>query len=172
MQGTEHDIALFLALGCAIALHCIALYCSVLYCIALHSNKKKKRRNARPFLVLRLRFSHPKPLKNKAGCWPFFAYLRRQNQPFFLRFWCHFPSRGHPWSLPGRSFLQMGLRIGFFVIFKSPGKDLGLLLGPFGSLGATLGSTLPTLGPTLPPKVGIKDGKRTSLVHIAFPRRF
>ena len=36
MQGTEHDIAFFLALGCAIALHCIALYCSVLYCIALH----------------------------------------------------------------------------------------------------------------------------------------
>ena len=41
MQGTEHDIAFFLALGCAIALHCIALhcialYCSVLYCTALH----------------------------------------------------------------------------------------------------------------------------------------
>ena len=31
MQGTEHVIAFFLALGCAIALHCIALYCSVLY---------------------------------------------------------------------------------------------------------------------------------------------
>ena len=29
MQGTEHDIAFVLALGCAIALHCIALYCSV-----------------------------------------------------------------------------------------------------------------------------------------------
>ena len=25
MQGTEHDIAFFQALGCAIALHCIAL---------------------------------------------------------------------------------------------------------------------------------------------------
>ena len=36
MQGTEHDIALFLALGCAIALHCIALHCIVVYCIALH----------------------------------------------------------------------------------------------------------------------------------------
>ena len=36
MQGTEHDIAFFLALGCAIALHCIALYCSVLYYIPLH----------------------------------------------------------------------------------------------------------------------------------------
>ena len=29
MQGTEHDIAFFLALGCAIALHCIALHCSI-----------------------------------------------------------------------------------------------------------------------------------------------
>ena len=30
MQGTEHDIAFSLALGCAIALHCIALHCIVL----------------------------------------------------------------------------------------------------------------------------------------------
>ena len=42
MQGTEHDIAFFLALGCAIALHCIALHCIalhciVVYCTALHS---------------------------------------------------------------------------------------------------------------------------------------
>ena len=36
MQGTEHDIAFFLALGCAIALHCIALHCIVVYCIALY----------------------------------------------------------------------------------------------------------------------------------------
>ena len=36
MQGTEHDIAFFLALGCAIALHCIALHCIALHCIALH----------------------------------------------------------------------------------------------------------------------------------------
>ena len=36
MRGTEHDIALFLALGCAIALHCIALHCIALHCIALH----------------------------------------------------------------------------------------------------------------------------------------
>ena len=32
MQGTEHDIAFSLALGCAIALHCIALHCIALYC--------------------------------------------------------------------------------------------------------------------------------------------
>ena len=31
MQGTEHDIAFFLALGCAIALHCIALHCIVAF---------------------------------------------------------------------------------------------------------------------------------------------
>ena len=37
MQGTDHDIAFFLALGCAIALHCIALHCIVVYCTALHS---------------------------------------------------------------------------------------------------------------------------------------
>ena len=36
MRETEHDIAFFLALGCAIALHCIALHCIVVYCIALH----------------------------------------------------------------------------------------------------------------------------------------
>ena len=36
MQGTEHDIAFSLALGCAIALHCIALHCIALHCIALH----------------------------------------------------------------------------------------------------------------------------------------
>ena len=42
MQGTEHDIALFLALGCAIALHCIALHCIVVYCIALHCILTKK----------------------------------------------------------------------------------------------------------------------------------
>ena len=54
MQGTEHDIAFFLALGCAIALHCIALhcialYCSVLYCIAfaLHSNSMASARGHR-----------------------------------------------------------------------------------------------------------------------------
>ena len=35
MQGTEHDIAFFLALGCAIALHCIALHCIALHCIVL-----------------------------------------------------------------------------------------------------------------------------------------
>ena len=33
MQGTEHDIAFSLALGCAIALHCIALHCIALHCI-------------------------------------------------------------------------------------------------------------------------------------------
>ena len=59
MQGTEHEIASFLALGCAIALHCIALhctalhcialYCSVLYCIAfaLHSNSMASARGHR-----------------------------------------------------------------------------------------------------------------------------
>ena len=47
MQGTEHDIAFFLALGCAIALHCIALHCIVVYCTALHCIA-----NARPSLVL------------------------------------------------------------------------------------------------------------------------
>ena len=31
MQGTEHDIAFSLALGCAIALHCIALHCIVAF---------------------------------------------------------------------------------------------------------------------------------------------
>ena len=36
MQGTEHDIAFFLALGCAIALHCIALHCIALYCSVLY----------------------------------------------------------------------------------------------------------------------------------------
>jgi hypothetical protein len=41
-------------------------------------NVSKTRRNARLFLVL----SPPK-------------------LSFFGRFWCHFPSRGHPWSLPG-----------------------------------------------------------------------
>ena len=70
-------------LGTGIVLYCIVLYCIVLFCIALHCipkrKNKKKRRNARPFLVLCLRFSHPKPLKNKAECWPFFAYLRRKN---------------------------------------------------------------------------------------------
>ena len=47
MQGTEQDIAFFLALGCAIALHCIALHCIVMYCIALHCIA-----NARPSLVM------------------------------------------------------------------------------------------------------------------------
>ena len=88
MPGTEQDIALFPALGCAadfgdtgIVVYCIVLYGIVVYCIALHTEKgrQKKRRNARPFLVLCLRFAHPKPLKNKAECWPFFAYLRCQN---------------------------------------------------------------------------------------------
>ena len=32
IRGTEHDIAFFLALSCAIALHCIALHCIVVYC--------------------------------------------------------------------------------------------------------------------------------------------
>ena len=31
MQGTEHDIVFVLALGCAIALHCIALHCIVAF---------------------------------------------------------------------------------------------------------------------------------------------
>ena len=31
MQGTEHDMAFVLALGCAIALHCIALHCIVAF---------------------------------------------------------------------------------------------------------------------------------------------
>ena len=85
MPGTEQDIALFPALGRARKLgtgvYCIVLYGIVVYCIALHTEKgrQKKRRNARPFLVLCLRFAHPKPLKNKAECWPFFAYLRCQN---------------------------------------------------------------------------------------------
>ena len=43
MQGTEHDRAFFLALGSAIALHCIALHCIVVYCIALHCILTKKK---------------------------------------------------------------------------------------------------------------------------------
>merc|ERR1712093_537501 len=50
IQGTEHDIAFFLALGCAIALHCIALhcialYCSVLYCTAFYNCRSDRGHN-------------------------------------------------------------------------------------------------------------------------------
>ena len=50
MQGTEHDIAFSLALGCAIALHCIALhcialYCSVLYCTAFYNCRSDRGHN-------------------------------------------------------------------------------------------------------------------------------
>jgi len=48
----------------------------ILHCIAYRKGKPPKKKNARPFLVLCLWFSHPKPLKNKAECWPFLAYLR------------------------------------------------------------------------------------------------
>jgi hypothetical protein len=86
------------------------------------------------------RFSHPKPLKNKAGCWPFFAYLRRQNYTFFLRFWCHFPSRGHPWSILGSFGVPLGAQDRILIDFR---LILGPLLDPsrpqLGGLGASFG---------------------------------
>ena len=56
------------------------------------------------------------------------------------------------------------LRPGVDGFLGVPGKALGLLSGPLGSLGTTL-------GPTLALKVGIKEGKRASLMHVAFPSR-
>ena len=71
-----------------------------------------------------------------------------------------------PLEPPGPSFFPDGAPDRFFINFLAvPGEALGLLLGPLGPLGTTL-------GPTLAPKVGIKEGKRASLVHVAFPSRF
>ena len=78
MQGTEHDIAFFLALGCAIALHCIALYCSVLYCTAragLHGERPRTpyARNGVWHSVFSSvgpcrRFSNQNCVRNKTAC--------------------------------------------------------------------------------------------------------
>ena len=76
MQGTEHDIAFFLALGCAIALHCIALHCIVVYCIALHcialhSNKKKT--ECSPFFGTVPPIFPPKTVEKQSGMLAFFC---------------------------------------------------------------------------------------------------
>ena len=104
MQGTEHDRAFFLALGCA--------------------------------------------------------------ADFFHRFLVSFSLPRAPLEPPGLPFFPDGAPGQFFNDFSvSRGRLLGLLLDALGSLGATL-------SPTLAPKVGIKEGKRASLVHVAFPSRF
>ncbi len=55
-----------------------------------------KRPAAHVFLVLCLLFSHPKPLKNKAECWPFLHILDVQINCFFITFGVIFPLEGTP----------------------------------------------------------------------------
>ena len=65
-------------------------------------------------LVLCLRCYHQKCLKNKTKCSPFFTPRGGAEVTFFCRFWCHFRSRGYPWSLPDSLGYPGGVPGGFF----------------------------------------------------------
>ena len=54
----------------------------------------------------------------------------------------------------------MGLRISFFVIFRSPGEGFGAPFGPFGLPWGDLGFHFADLGPHFAAQSGHKRGKK------------
>ena len=101
------------------------------------------------FGVLCLRLSHQKCFKNNAKCSRFCCFVSR--------FWCHFPSRGYPWSLPGSLGWPGGVPGRFFDGFEA---SRGWLLGSFGPLWAPLGLPWGDLGRHFGAKSGHKRVKK------------
>ena len=146
MQGTEHDIAFFLALGCAIALHCIALhcialYCSVLYCIALHCILTKKKTECSPFFGTVPPIFPPKTVEKQSGMLAFFCISSASKLIVFSSI---FVSFSFPW---GGSWGVLGLGGSQARILIDFGSILGPLLGPswlqLRGLGASWGVLTP-----------------------------
>ena len=78
------------------------------------------------------RLSHSKPLKNKAGCWPFLHIFKVKINPFFLLFWCHF----------GVHFGILGGVLGGLGSWRLPSSDFDRFWIDFGTpLGAKLAPT-------------------------------
>ena len=115
MQGTEHDIALFLALGCAIALHCIALYCSVLYCIALHCILKKDGMLALFGTVPPI--FPPKTVEKQSGMLAFFCISSASKLIVFSSILVSFSFPRAPLEPPGPLFFTDGAPDRFFCDF-------------------------------------------------------
>ena len=106
-------------LGTGIVLYCILLYCIVLYCIALHTEKEKqkKTRNARPFLVLCLRFPPPKTVEKQGGMLAFFCISSASKLVVFSSILVSFSLPRAPLEPPEPPFFPDGAPGRFFSDF-------------------------------------------------------
>ena len=103
MSATQHDKAFFLALG--------RVVCSIIFGTVppILSPKMLKTQNGMlAFFGTAPPIFTPQMFKKQNGMLTFFGTVPPIVSPnmfkqvtLFSRFWCHFPSRGQPWSLPG-----------------------------------------------------------------------
>ena len=107
MQGTEHDIALFLALGCAIALYCIALQCIL----------TKKKTECSPFFGTVPPIFPPKTVEKQSGMLAFFCISSASKVIVFSLILVSFSFPRASLEPPGPLFFTDGAPDSFFSDF-------------------------------------------------------
>ena len=148
MQGTEHDTAFFLALGCAADFWVLCRRCS-------HQKSLNKQGGTLAFFWYGASGSHTQNIKkNKTKCPPFFLTFPASKLSFFSRFWCHFPPGGTPGAFRAPFLPGWDPRSIFLMIFRCPWGGFG---APFGSFGLPWGA----LGSHLGARSGAKSVKKS-----------